>query len=68
VPAGFALTAALNGLFGWLIGEVSTAGLGIDYWRSLVLGLVVALAAFFTLVALMRRSIEVTLRQTRRPL
>jgi RsiW-degrading membrane proteinase PrsW (M82 family) len=68
VPLGFALAAALNGLFSWLIGEVSASGLGVDYWRSLAFGLVVALVAFFTLVALMRRSIEVTLRQTRRPL
>ncbi|MEI7770158.1 MAG: PrsW family glutamic-type intramembrane protease [Chloroflexales bacterium] len=67
VPAGFALSAALNGLFSWLIGEVSAVGLGVEYWRSLALGLAVALAAFFTLVALMRRSIDVTLRQTGRP-
>ncbi len=67
VPVGFALTAALNGLFSWLIGEVSAVGLGVEYWRSLVLGMAVALVAFFTLVALMRRSIEVTLRQSGRP-
>jgi protease PrsW len=67
VPLGFTLAAGLNGLFSWLIGEVSAAGLGVAYWRSLVLGLVVALGAFFTLVALMRRSIEVTLRQSGRP-
>ncbi|NTW00151.1 MAG: PrsW family intramembrane metalloprotease [Oscillochloris sp.] len=66
IPLGFALAALLNGLFSWLIGEVSAAGLGVEYWRSLVLGLAVALAAFFTLVALMRRSIEVTLSQPRR--
>ncbi len=67
VPLGFALAAALNGLFSWLIGEVSAAGLGVEYWRSLALGLAVALGAFFTLVALMRRSIDVTLRQSGRP-
>ncbi len=67
VPLGFALAAALNGLFTWLIGEVSSAGLSVAYWRSLALGLAVALAAFFTLVALMRRSTEVTLRQSGRP-
>lgn len=67
VPLGFALAAALNGLFSWLIGEVSAAGLDVNYWRSLALGLAVALAAFFTLVALMRRSTAVTLRQTGRP-
>ncbi|NTV64801.1 MAG: PrsW family intramembrane metalloprotease [Oscillochloris sp.] len=68
VPLGFALSAALNGLFSWLIGEVSAVGLGVAYWRSLALGLAVALAAFFCLVALMRRSTEVTLRQSRRSL
>lgn len=67
VPLGFTLAATLNGLFTWLIGEVSAAGLSVAYWRSLVLGLVVALGAFFTLVALMRRSTEVTLRQSGRP-
>jgi RsiW-degrading membrane proteinase PrsW (M82 family) len=66
VPTGFALAAALNGLFSWLISEVSAAGLSVDYWRSLALGLVVAVCAFFTLVALMRRSTEVTLRQSGR--
>ncbi|EFO80155.1 hypothetical protein OSCT_1957 [Oscillochloris trichoides DG-6] len=66
VPLGFALAAGLNGLFTWLIGEVSAAGLSVVYWRSLLLGLGVALAAFFTLVGLMRRSTEVTLRQSGR--
>ncbi len=66
VPVGFALAAALNGTFSWLIGEVSATGLSVEYWRSLVLGMAVALVAFFTLVALMRRSIDVTLRQTGR--
>ncbi|MEI7646318.1 MAG: PrsW family glutamic-type intramembrane protease [Chloroflexales bacterium] len=66
VPAGFTLAAVLNGMFSWLIGEVSATGLSVAYWRSLILGVAVALAAFFTLVALMRRSIEVTLRQTGR--
>lgn len=61
VPLGFALAALLNGLFTWLIGEVSAVGLSVQYWRSLLLGLVVALGAFFVLVALMRRSTEVTL-------
>jgi RsiW-degrading membrane proteinase PrsW (M82 family) len=66
LPLGFALAAGLNGLFSWLISEVSAVGLGVDYWRSLAFGLVVALGAFFTLVALMRRTTEVTLRQSGR--
>lgn len=61
VPLGFALAALLNGLFSWLIGEVSAVGLQVDPWRSLVLGLVVALVAFAVLVALMRRTTRVTL-------
>jgi len=56
VPAGYALSAVLSGLFSWLIGEVSAAGLGVQHWRSLLLGLAVALGAFFALVLLMRRT------------
>lgn len=66
VPVGYALAALLSGLFSWLIGEVSAAGLQVDPWRSLLLGLAVALGAFFLLVALMRRTTEVTLRRPRR--
>jgi protease PrsW len=61
VPLGFVLAAVLNGLFSWLISEVSASGLTVDPWRSLAMGLVVALVVFFVLVALMRRSTEVTL-------
>lgn len=63
VPAGFALSVALNGLFSWLIGEVSAAGLGVEPWRSLAFGLVIALGTFLVLALLMRRSTEVTLRR-----
>jgi protease PrsW len=61
VPLGFALAAILNGLFSWLISEVSASGLAVDPWRSLAVGLAVALLVFFVLVALMRRSTEVML-------
>jgi hypothetical protein len=64
VPAGFALTAVLNGLFSWLIGEVAAAGLTVEPWRSLALGLIVALGTFLVLAALMRRSTEITLRRS----
>jgi len=63
VPLGFTIAAVLNGLFGWLINEVSAAGLGVEPIRSLILGLVVALATFGALVWLMNRSTEVTLRR-----
>ena len=61
VPLGFVLAAALNGLLGWLLREVSATGLTVQPWRQLALGLAVALAIFAALVALMRRSTEVTL-------
>ncbi|HWQ12709.1 MAG TPA: PrsW family glutamic-type intramembrane protease [Roseiflexaceae bacterium] len=64
VPFGLILAASLNGLFSWLINEVSAAGLQVDPWRSLALGLVVALGVFILLMALMRRVTQVTLAQT----
>lgn len=66
VPFGFALATLLNGVFSWLIGEVSAVGLQVAPWRSLLLGLAVALGAFLTLAALMRRSTVVTLRRAGR--
>lgn len=67
VPLGFTVAAVLNGLFTWLLSEVSVAGMGVSVWRSLALGLVVALAVFSVLVFLMRQTTEVTLRRTGRP-
>jgi RsiW-degrading membrane proteinase PrsW (M82 family) len=61
VPAGLLVAAALNGLLQWLLREVSVSGLTAQPWRQLALGLAVALAVFAALVALMRRSTEVTL-------
>jgi RsiW-degrading membrane proteinase PrsW (M82 family) len=66
VPLGFTIAAALNGLFSWLISEVSASGLTVDPWRSLLMGLAVALVTFFVLVWLMRRTTEVTLRRAAR--
>lgn len=66
VPLGYAAAAALNGLFSWLISEVSASGLTVDPWRSLLMGLAVALVVFFALVLLMRRTTEVTLARTTR--
>ncbi|NTU77892.1 MAG: PrsW family intramembrane metalloprotease [Chloroflexales bacterium] len=63
VPAGFGLATLANGLFSWLIGEVGAAGLRVDPWRSLALGIAVALGAFLLLALLMRRTTEVTLRR-----
>jgi len=61
VPLGVVLTATLSGLVLWLLSEVSATGLTVQPWRSLAIGLVVAVAAFGALVALMRRSTAVTL-------
>jgi hypothetical protein len=55
VPLGLAIAAVLNGLFRWLISEVSAAGLTVAPWRSLALGLALALVVFSTLVLVMRR-------------
>ena len=63
VPLGFTIAAVLNGLFSWLINEVSAAGLAVEPLRSLILGLLVALATFGVLVWLMHFSTEVTLRR-----
>ena len=64
VPLGFSCAAILNGLFSWLINEVSAAGLAVEPIRSLILGLLVALAAFGVLIGLMNRSTQVTLKRS----
>jgi protease PrsW len=64
VPLGLFIAAVLNGLFSWLLSEVSANGLTISPWRSLVLGMVVALAVFALLLALMRRATQETLSQS----
>jgi len=56
VPLGVSIAAVLDGFFTWVIDEVSAAGLTVEPWRSLVLGIVVALVAFGALVALMQRA------------
>ncbi len=65
IPFGMAVAAILHGLFSWLINEVSAAGLVVNPWRSLGLGLVVALAVFGLLVMLMGRVTAITLRSSR---
>lgn len=62
VPLGLAFSAVLNGLFTWLIDEVSATGLTVEPWRSLVFGLAVALVTFGALVFLMQRATSLTLR------
>ncbi len=64
VPLGLFIAAVLNGLFSWLLSEVSANGLTVNPWRSLVLGMVVALAVFALLLALMRRVTQETLSQS----
>ncbi|MDP9371631.1 MAG: PrsW family glutamic-type intramembrane protease [Chloroflexota bacterium] len=61
VPLGVAVAAAINGALAWLLSEVSAAGLAVQPWRSLAVGLAAALTVFAALVALMRRSTAVTL-------
>ena len=63
VPLTYGLVAALNGFFTWLIGEISSAGLSVEPWRPLAMGVLVALGAFGVLIYLMGRSTEVTLRR-----
>jgi RsiW-degrading membrane proteinase PrsW (M82 family) len=63
VPLGLFIAAVLNGLFSWLFSEVSADGLTVSPWRSLLLGVVVALAVFALLLALMRRAMQETLAE-----
>jgi protease PrsW len=65
VPLALTVSAVLNGLLSWLIGEVSAQGLGVNPWRSLLMGLLIALIAFVALVTLMNRTTPVTLRRAR---
>lgn len=60
VPLGVSIAAVLNGFFTWVIDEVSAAGLTVEPWRSLMMGVVVALAVFALLVYLMRRAHALT--------
>ena len=64
VPLGLFIAAVLNGLFSWLLSEISANGLTVSPWRSLVLGILVALAVFALLLALMRRATEETLSES----
>ena len=64
VPLGLFIAAVLNGLFSWLLSEISANGLTVSPWRSLVLGILVALAVFALLLALMRRVTEETLSES----
>jgi hypothetical protein len=56
VPLGVSLAALLDGLFTWVINEVSAEGLTVAPWRSLVAGLVVGAVAFGVLLMLMRQT------------
>jgi len=67
VPVGVTVAAVLNGLFRWFSSEVSADGLGVVPWRSLVLGLVVALAVFVVLIMLMRRTRQETVLEPAGP-
>ncbi|HUP27251.1 MAG TPA: PrsW family glutamic-type intramembrane protease [Chloroflexia bacterium] len=60
IPVGVVIAAVLNGIFRWLASEVSADGLTVAPWRSLVLGLIVALMAFAALLTLMQRAMKAT--------
>ncbi len=62
LPVGVVVAATLNGLFSWLIDEVSATGLTVEPWRSLAFGLLVALFTFGALVFLMQRAHAFTMR------
>ncbi len=62
LPLGVVIASVLNGVFSWLINEVSANGLNVEPWRSLVMGLVVALLTFSALIYLMQRAHAFTLR------
>lgn len=64
VPLGVVIAAVLNGVFSWLINEVSSTGLTVEPWRSLAFGVVVALITFGVLVFLMQRANAFTLRRS----
>ena len=49
------ISALLNGLFVWLVNEVAAEGLSVVPWRSLLLGVLVAGAAFAVLLVLTNR-------------
>jgi hypothetical protein len=63
VPLGVVIAAVLNGLFTWLMSEISATGLTVQPWRSLALGLAMALVVFGVLLVLMRRATQSTLAQ-----
>ncbi len=65
VPLGVVISAVLNGLFSWLIDEVSATGLTVEPWRSLAFGLVVALITFGALIYLMQRAHAFTMRSAK---
>jgi RsiW-degrading membrane proteinase PrsW (M82 family) len=56
VPAGLAISALMNGLYVWLVSEVGADGLTVVPWRSLLLGVLAAGAAFAVLLVLINRA------------
>jgi RsiW-degrading membrane proteinase PrsW (M82 family) len=69
LPAGLALASALNGLFTYLRGELTTTGLslaggGFNPWPGLILAAIVALATFGALFYLIRRANRLTLARS----
>jgi RsiW-degrading membrane proteinase PrsW (M82 family) len=58
VPAGLTIAALMNGLFVWLVSEAGADGLTVVPWRSLLLGVLVAGAAFAILLVLINRATQ----------
>ena len=58
MPLGIAIAALADGLFTWVIDEVSSAGLTVIPWRSLAMGIAVAIAGFVILIVLMQRALK----------
>lgn len=67
MPLGLIIAAALNGLFGYLLVEVSSTGLQVSPWRGLAFALIVAGLTFAALIYLIRRAINKTLQQDTTP-
>jgi protease PrsW len=63
MPLGLLIAAALDGLFEYLLVEVSSTGLQVSPWRGLIFALLVAVATFGVLIFLIRRAINETLKQ-----
>ena len=63
MPLGVIVASVLNGVFNYLLVEVSQSGMQVSPWRGLLFALVVAVLTFGALIALIRRAVAHTLKQ-----